>query len=137
MGHAGSVLCHCLYAWAVSYGLDERGMYDGPDISRGPIGPVNLMSRGDNEIRREQDRQRHTKKLHHVVRTILREIDDYGIMRRPSWDGVRSLLLIIPLTEGASPPTPPMCSYYFLTPPQAFALRSSARSCTRLPCRRC
>jgi hypothetical protein len=41
-----------------------------------------------------------SKKLHAVVRTILGKIDQFAIMRRPSWDGVRSLLLILPLSEG-------------------------------------
>jgi hypothetical protein len=55
---------------------------------------------GDNEMRRESDRQRRFHRMKAVVEMVLREIDECGIMRKPSWDGVRALLLILPLTEG-------------------------------------
>ena len=35
-----------------------------------------------------------------MVRELLAAIDKYGVMRNVSWDGVRVLLLLIPLTEG-------------------------------------
>lgn len=100
MGSVGAVLCHCLYAWGVSYGVDERGQLDVAEGSTDPLGPLNLLNAGESEARRERDRQRRMEKLNKVVRTILREIDEYGVLRRPSWDGIRALLLILPLTEG-------------------------------------
>jgi hypothetical protein len=103
MGREGAVLCHCLYAWAVSYGVDERGRLDVPEGQA--LGSVNLLAVGENETKHQADRQRRLERLYPIVRTILREVDDCGILRRPSWDGVRVLLLILPLTEGKSSPS--------------------------------
>jgi len=35
-----------------------------------------------------------------MVKEVLTLIDAHGVMRRPTWDGVRVLLLILPLTQG-------------------------------------
>jgi hypothetical protein len=35
-----------------------------------------------------------------MIREILHLIDIHALLRRPTWDGVRVLLLIIPLTQG-------------------------------------
>lgn len=48
---------------------------------------------------RERSRNLRKHKTNAVVKMILREIDDATIMRRQTWDGVRCLLLILPLTE--------------------------------------
>ena len=37
-----------------------------------------------------------------AIDVILDEIDACGILRKPTWDGVRALLLLLPLTEGTS-----------------------------------
>jgi hypothetical protein len=103
MGPEGAILCHILYAWAVSYGVDERGQLDVPEGGGTPLGPLSPMSPGENEVRREGDRQRRFTKMKLAVQIILREIDECGVMRKPSWDGVRALLLILPLTEGRCP----------------------------------
>lgn len=102
MGPEGAILCHTLYAWAVSYGVDERGQLDVPDGGGEPVGPVNLIAVSEPALRRERDRQRRMEKTNRVVRVVLREIDELGLLRRPSIDGVRALLLILPLTEGTS-----------------------------------
>ena len=90
MGHARLVLCHFLYAWEVSYGLDERGMYDSPNVSRGPIGSVNLQSPGENETRGQRDRQRRTEKLHCGAPHSAQNGQTCDRVS-PSWGGVRSL----------------------------------------------
>lgn len=36
------------------------------------------------------------------VQELLRLVDYYGLLRKPSWDGVQVLLLLLPLTEGQS-----------------------------------
>lgn len=100
MGPEGAVLCHSLYAWGISFGIDERGQADVADSGGEPTGPLNLLNPGEQELRREQDRQRRLEKLNRVVRAILGEIDECGLLRRPSWDGIRAILLILPLTEG-------------------------------------
>jgi hypothetical protein len=38
MGPEGAILCHVLYAWAVSYGVDEQGQLDVPDGGGAPLG---------------------------------------------------------------------------------------------------
>lgn len=98
MGAEGSVLCHVLYAWAVSYGVDERGALDVPEGGE-PL-PINILAPSDAELARDKDRLGRMDKMNRIIRTILREIDEHGLMRRPTWDGVRALLLINPLTEG-------------------------------------
>ncbi|RXK40132.1 hypothetical protein M231_02589 [Tremella mesenterica] len=102
MGPEGAILCHVLYAWAVSYGVDERGNCDVPENGGAPLLNVSLLHPSDAEASREADRQGRRAKMRYVVEIILREIDDAGILRRPSWDGVRVLLLLLPLTEGIS-----------------------------------
>jgi hypothetical protein len=59
-----------------------------------PLGPLSLVAPGDNEMRRESDRQGRFHRMKAVVEMVLREIDECGIMRKPSWDGVRALLLM-------------------------------------------
>lgn len=96
-----AILCHVLYAWAVSYGVDEYGRLDLPDGGREPLTGVNVTSACPGEVQRETDRSVRMEKTKSVVKVILKEIDDCGVMRKPTWDGVRVLLMILPLTEGA------------------------------------
>lgn len=70
-----------LVAWAASYGVDEAGNPE-PHL-------------GDESVNRRRER------TNAMMREILHLVDVYGILRRPSWDGVRVLLLLMPLTEGA------------------------------------
>lgn len=100
MGPEGAILCHVLYAWAVSYGVDEHGRLDVPEGGDAPAGLVDLMKHNEGEIKREQDRQRRRAAMAQILEVILRRIDQCGVMRKPSWDGVRALLLILPLTDG-------------------------------------
>lgn len=100
MGLTGSILCHVLYAWACSYGVDEGGQLD---IAEQEWPGGNLPPDPEYVWRPHQPREEHRLarklKTDKVVKQILREIDDAGVMRRQSWDGVRCLLLILPLTE--------------------------------------
>lgn len=102
MGAEGAILCHVLYAWAVSYGVDERGQLDIPEGGGNDLGPLPLDTSSDNERQREVDRQHRFVNMRRAVEVILKEIDDLGVMRKPTWDGVRVLLLVLPLTEGIS-----------------------------------
>lgn len=69
-----------LVTWAASYGVDQFGKEE----PRG--GPESIQRR------REQTNE--------MVRELLQLIDIHGLPRKPSWDGVRVLLLVMPLTEG-------------------------------------
>jgi hypothetical protein len=102
MGPEGAILCHVLYAWATSYGVDENGQLDVPEGGGEPVGQLDPLAVSDGEVKRERDRQTRKTKMAAVVQVILKEIDDCGVMRKPTWDGVRCLLLILPLTDGES-----------------------------------
>ena len=47
-----------------------------------------------------EERLRRKQKTDSMVREILELIDSHGMLRKPSWDGVRALLLLLPLLEG-------------------------------------
>jgi len=66
------------------------------------MGNISLLDPGKDEVKREADRQTRFTKMRVAVEIILQEIDACGILRKPTWDGVRVLLLLLPLTEGAS-----------------------------------
>jgi hypothetical protein len=102
LGPEGALLCHVLYAWAVSYGVDEHGQLDIPEGGGEPMGNISLLDPGKDEVKREADRQARFAKMRVAVDIILQEIDACGILRKPTWDGVRVLLLLLPLTEGMS-----------------------------------
>lgn len=70
-----------LAVWAASFGVDEHGM----DESQSRDGPS------------LRDRKQIVSEM---VRELLILFDIHGVMRKPSWDGVRALLLLLPLTEG-------------------------------------
>ncbi len=69
-----------LMAWAVSFGVNEYGEEE-------PHG-------GPAAIHQRKER------TNEIVLEILYLIDTHSVLRKPSWDGVRVLLLLLPLTEG-------------------------------------
>ncbi|CAE7208969.1 unnamed protein product [Rhizoctonia solani] len=79
LGVAGSMICMLLVTWAATYGVNEYGVEE----------PSNGLE-GVRERRR---------RCNEMVREVLGLIDKHGILRKPTWDGVRVLLLIMPLTE--------------------------------------
>ncbi|WRT66252.1 uncharacterized protein IL334_003205 [Kwoniella shivajii] len=111
MGPEGAVLCHVLYAWAVSYGVDHYGRLDIPEGGGAPLENINLLSPGDGELQRETDRLKRKEKMRAVIEVILKEIDECGMMRKPTWDGVRVLLLVLPLTDGIASPVERLSMY--------------------------
>ena len=48
----------------------------------------------------EEDIQERKERVNEMLYELLYLIDIHGLLRKPSWDGVRVLLLIMPLTEG-------------------------------------
>lgn len=73
-----------LVVWAASFGVDEYG--------------IDSTQQGDRLNLRE--RKQNTNEM---VSELLVLFDIHGVMRKPTWDGVRALLLLLPLTEGMSP----------------------------------
>ena len=43
LGPEGAMLCHVLYAWAVSYGVDEHGRLDIPEGGGTSGSPISLL----------------------------------------------------------------------------------------------
>ncbi|KAG9098658.1 hypothetical protein FS749_003326 [Ceratobasidium sp. UAMH 11750] len=79
LGVAGSMICMLLVTWAATYGVNEYGVEE----------PSNGLE-GVRERRR---------RCNDMIREILGLIDKHGLLRKPTWDGVRVLRLIMPLTE--------------------------------------
>jgi hypothetical protein len=108
-----------LVVWAASFGLDERGLLDvdhGAADSPSPpeesdIHPT-IAAKTVKKEETDRTSERKTKNFtmgrnkerkettDAMLREILELIDFHGVMRRPTWDGVRALLLIMPLMEG-------------------------------------
>jgi len=95
-----------LVVWAASFGLNECGLpeIDQDTPSHEETSPE--LSHLNNNISNTQRRpsislrQRKSRKVDAMLREILELIDFHGVMRRPTWDGVRVLLLVLPLMEG-------------------------------------
>ena len=80
LGEIGRLVCLVLSTWAASFGVNEKGE------------PERDTGYGTIKLRRERTNA--------WVRELLRQVDHYGLLRRPTWDGVQLLLLLLPLTEG-------------------------------------
>ncbi|KDQ16343.1 hypothetical protein BOTBODRAFT_54128 [Botryobasidium botryosum FD-172 SS1] len=91
LGPLGELICMVFVTWAASYGVDEAGVEE----------PHNGM---------EYIKQRR-ETCNKMVLEVLRLIDYHGILRRPTWDGVRILLLIMPLTEDVQMPMERLAMY--------------------------
>lgn len=84
LGIFGELIAKLLATWAASYGVNVRGEEEPHD---GLVGV---------------ERRRAATNI--MVQELLATIDRHAVMRSISWDGVRALLLLIPLTEGTIPP---------------------------------
>jgi len=116
-----SLLANVLTTWAASYGVDEYGHEDA-DANAQDLAAANASNRGigtggngagnmggDGEgseqavanaaARKKARRMRVTE----MVKEILEGVDRLALLRRPTWDGVRVLMLLMPLTEGKIP----------------------------------
>lgn len=79
-----------LVTWAASFGIDEFGGEE--DTGDGA---------SDDNLSNSKRRAR-LSRTEAMTREILTLVDLHGLLRRPSWDGVRVLLLLLPLTYGQS-----------------------------------
>jgi len=73
----GRLVAMSLVVWAASFGHNEEGKSDSKGLE------PSTKSRTNN-----------------MVKELLYLIDSYGIIRKPTWDGVVALLVILPLTKG-------------------------------------
>ncbi|KAJ4488457.1 hypothetical protein J3R30DRAFT_3435911 [Lentinula aciculospora] len=123
LSYEGSLLAMVLVVWAASFGLDERGVsFDGsknfPSSESDPHTSRSNTRRGSMDVSsvrakvNERDpsvvdeirtRRGRKEKSEVMLREVLELVDIHAVMRRPTWDGVRLLLLILPLLEDAHP----------------------------------
>jgi len=73
----GRLVAMCLVAWAAIFGHNEQGG-------------------SDSEVWEPSTKSR----TNGMVKELLYLIDSYGIIRKPTWDGLVVLLTILPLTKG-------------------------------------
>ncbi|TFY59031.1 hypothetical protein EVJ58_g6036 [Rhodofomes roseus] len=99
----GQLIALILVVWAASFGVNEYGV---EELYDGQVSP-----------RRRRDR------INEMVQEILFLIDIHSILRKPSWDGVRALLLVLPLTQEVQSPMERLAMYE-ATISQAYTLCS-------------
>ena len=100
LGTAGRLLAMALVVWASSFGIDENGRPMDPSeyhISQHQEVDVHDQFNADASAKLRTERRTRTNEM---VKEMLYLIDIHGILRKPSWDGVRILLMILPLAQG-------------------------------------
>jgi hypothetical protein len=140
-----------LVVWAFTFGLNERGfpLYDDAHSkeqtrpsSSGSNSAIDSFDINTSSERRQESRE----KIGGMVQQILELIDIHGILRRPSLDGLRALLLLLPLLEGMCFPMSMASSLITIHRCQASGAASYPRCCyvarssvvlgaQRFPCR--
>lgn len=108
LGYEGSLLAMLLVVWASSFGVDEQGVpFDGSmdfSSSRPSSRKESMDGRTSGRDCSVGDaittRRGRKEKTEALLREVLELVDMHAVMRRPTWDGVRVLLLILPLLEG-------------------------------------
>jgi hypothetical protein len=115
LGITGRLLAMALVVWASSFGIDENGQPLDPledHIYQYQEHKVDIHDQFDTDASAKLRTERRTR-TNEMVKEMLYLIDVHGILRKPSWDGVRILLMILPLAQGKRfhlPPPLPLCS---------------------------
>lgn len=102
LGIAGRLLAMSLVVWASSFGVDENGQLQDPledHIYQYQDHKVDIHDHFDSDASAKLRTERRTR-TNEMVKEMLYLIDVHGILRKPSWDGVRVLLMILPLAQG-------------------------------------
>lgn len=99
-----------LVVWAASFGLNERGLPENNDGENDLVSISSDPSNGDKHEDTSTARAKNVSSSHPqrkwkertevMLREVLELIDFHGVLRRPTLDGVRVLLLLLPLMEG-------------------------------------
>lgn len=109
MTSEGGLIAMLLVTWAASFGLNERGLPESdnyPDDlstsgSGSPSEGSSARPAASGKYQPPGSRRKQWKtKTESYVREILELVDLHGVLRRPTLDGVRALLLLLPLLEG-------------------------------------
>lgn len=80
LGIPGQLIAMLLAVWAASFGVNEYGIEE--------------LHHNEAVIRNRREA------TNEMAREMLYLIDIHGILRKPTWDGVRALHLLLPLTQG-------------------------------------
>ncbi len=89
LGACGELIAQVLVAWATSFGFDESGEDSAPsDVEK---------EGADSPLRTAEGRRNVTTQM---ITEILAAIDRNSVTRIATWDGVRLVFLLVPLTEG-------------------------------------
>ncbi|KAI0273782.1 hypothetical protein BC834DRAFT_855583 [Gloeopeniophorella convolvens] len=106
LGVPGQLIAMLLAVWAASFGVNEYGIEEGHRHGGAII-----------SSRRETTNE--------MVREMLYLVDVHGILRKPTWDGVRALHLLLPLTQEVQTPMERLVMYEAMVS-QVFTLCSLA-----------
>jgi hypothetical protein len=89
LGPDGLLIAKALVVWAACVGLDEAGNEwidsNSPLTLSPPNDPLGTRRAG------------WTNRVHLMLRELMRYLDVHSLLRKPSWDSVRGLLLLLPL----------------------------------------
>jgi hypothetical protein len=91
----GQLLAKVLVVWAASFGVDEFGAEIASCSSTNIV--TNWRLDPGSEGTEKRARRERTDAM---TQELLRLVDLHGVLRKPTWDGVRVLLLLWPLTQG-------------------------------------
>ncbi|KAI6019678.1 hypothetical protein F5J12DRAFT_904105 [Pisolithus orientalis] len=95
----GQMLAMLLVTWATSFGINEYGAeMEISDLT--PTSPTSPKFTPDSDGELSDPKRVWALRTEAMTREILALVDTHGILRRPSWDGVRVMLLLLPLTKG-------------------------------------
>jgi hypothetical protein len=108
-----SLLANVLVTWAASYGIDVYGHEDADAAAQDTANASSAaggsgMGGGSEEAERQAvanaaaRKKKRRVRVTEMVKEILEGVDSLALLRRPTWDGVRVLMLLMPLTEGLS-----------------------------------
>ncbi|KIJ17216.1 hypothetical protein PAXINDRAFT_167970 [Paxillus involutus ATCC 200175] len=96
----GQMLAMLLVTWAASFGINEFGVEEDAERPSSDTSSSPEFSPDCDDEFSDPKRRAKTLRTEAMAREILALVDNHGILRRPSWDGVRVLLLLLPLTKG-------------------------------------
>ena len=109
LGAPGEILTLVLVVWAASFGVDERGVCEPSSVDEDPnrartrSASTTTSAHGHKACDASTKRQGRKDRTIAMLRELLELVDMHGLLRKPSWDGCRALLLITPLLEGNFP----------------------------------
>ena len=96
LGNEGGLIAMLLVTWAEAFGLNEHGLpHPSPDQSGRSTDSSDYIPALSANMRIKWK-----NKTELYLREILELVDCHSLLRRPSLDGLRVLLLLLPLMEG-------------------------------------